>query len=43
MCKVSGDVVRDVRLLNVNQDLCRLNRARRVAVSKLLCSRGTAT
>lgn len=42
MCKVSGDVVRDVRWLNVDQDLYRCNRGGRVAVSKQLSSRGTA-
>lgn len=41
MCKVRGDVIRDVRLLDVNQDLYRFNRGRGVAVSKLLSSRRT--
>lgn len=41
MCKVRGDVIRDVRLLDVNQDLYRFNRGRGVAFSKLLSSRRT--
>ena len=41
MCKVRGDVVRDVRLLDVNQGLYRFTRVRGVAVSKLLSSRRT--
>lgn len=41
MCKERRDVVRDVRLLDVDQDLYRFNRGRGVAVSKLLSSRRT--
>ena len=41
MCKVRGDVIRDVRLLDVNQGLYRFTRVRGVAVSKLLSSRRT--
>ena len=41
MCKVRGDVIREVRLLDVNQDLYRFNRGRGVAVSKLLSFRRT--
>lgn len=39
MCKVRGDVIRDVRLLDVNQGLYRFNRGGGVAFSKLLSSR----
>lgn len=42
MCKERGDVVRDVRLLDVDQGLYRFNCGHRVAVSKLFSSRGTA-
>ena len=41
MCKVRGDVVRDVRLLDFDQGLERFNRGGRVAVSILLSSRRT--
>ncbi len=42
MCKERGDVVRNVRSLDVDQGVYRFNRGHRVAVSKLLSSRGTA-
>lgn len=35
MCKERRDVVRDVRLLDVDQDLYRFNRGRRVAASRV--------